>query len=453
MRVVIDGAGEVGSHIARMLADAGAEVSVIDNDSRRLDALASSSDVRAVPGEITSVKAMKQAGVEYADLFISVGPSMVQEVNIVAAILAKHLGAKKVIARVQDVEMMSSDAKVILKSAGIDLTFCPSKVAADEIVDQLKHANTTETLDFAGGKLTISAFRLSEFSPLLDKRLIDFVQTLSKEESEEFRIIAVSRSGSTIIPKFDTKFRFGDVIYTITTAEGVQKLEQRIGAADIDVDSVMIFGGGRTGEKLADQLADKVSHVKVIEVARERSVELSEALPSRVMVVNGDGRNSDFLLEESVGSYDAFVAVSGRDEANVLACVAAKRFGVKRTVAEVENIEYMRLAEEMGVDTVINKKLLTAGRVFKFTLGEKARFVRYMSGTDAEVLEYNVHAGASIAKAPLKELNFPKDAVVGGLIRKDDAVIAVGDTKIEEGDRVCVFARPSAVKAVDKMFK
>lgn len=453
MRIVIDGAGEVGSHIARMLVSEGAEVVVIDNNEERLQVLSSTVDVQVIKGELTSVTALRQAKVERADLFISVGPSMVQEVNIVAAVLAKHLGAQKVIARVQENEMISNDTRTILKRAGIDLTFCPSKIAADEVVDMLKHANTAESLIFGGGKLTIGAFRLSEYSPLLDIRLIDFVKTLSKEEAEEFRIIAIVRGGITIMPKFDTKFRFGDTIYTISTAEGANKIADKIGASDVDVDSVMIFGAGHTGSKVAAQLSDKVSRVKLVEKNRDRCMELAGILPSKVMIVNGDGRNSDFLVEENIGSYDAFVALSGSDESNVLACLAAKKYGVKRTVAEVENMEYMRLAEDMGVDTVINKKLLTAGRVFKLTLGEQARFVRYMSGTAAEVLEYMVAPGSYITKAPLKDINFPKDAVVGGLIRGSEAIIAVGDTRIEAGDKVCVFARPSSVKAVDKLFK
>ena len=182
-------------------------------------------------------------------------------------------------------------------------------------------------------------------------------------------------------------------------------------------------------------------------------MELSERLPDNVVVVVGDGRNSELLVDEGIKGFDAFLALTGKDEANVLACVSAKKFGVEKTIAEVENIEYIHLAEEMGVDSVINKKLITAGRLFKFTLSGKARLVKYMSGTDAEVLEFTVPPGSAITKAPLKDLSFPKDSVIGGVIRGSESMIAIGSTKIEAYDRVVVFALPHAVKEVDKFFK
>ena len=182
-------------------------------------------------------------------------------------------------------------------------------------------------------------------------------------------------------------------------------------------------------------------------------MDLSESLPDNVIVVNGDGRNSDMLLEESIKEYDAFVAVTDSTETNILACVAAKGFGVQRTIAEVENFEYIKLAERMGVDAIVNKKMITASRIFKFTLSDKVRFVKYMSGTNAEILEYIVAPETEITKRPLKEMNFPGNAIIGGIIRGNESYIAVGDTRIEAYDRVAVFALPDAVKDVDKFFR
>ena len=215
----------------------------------------------------------------------------------------------------------------------------------------------------------------------------------------------------------------------------------------------MIFGGSPIGEMVAATLSRQGVAVKIIEKEKERCIELSEQLPGNILIVNGDGRNSDFLYEESIRDYDAFVALTGSDETNVLACVTAKKFGVPRTIAEVENIEYIHLSEDMGVDTIINKKLITAGRIFKFTLGGKARFVRYMSGTSAEVVEYTVAPGSAITKASLRDIQFPCNAIVGGVVRGNEAMIAVGDTVIEPYDRVAVFALPQAIKEIDKFFK
>ena len=216
----------------------------------------------------------------------------------------------------------------------------------------------------------------------------------------------------------------------------------------------MILGGSEIGEMVAGQLMrQQLDAVKIIDIDKQRCRELTEKLPGGLLVANGDARNSDFLVEEGIRDYDALVAVTGNDEANILSCVVAKKFGVSRTVAQVENLEYLRLAEDMGVDAVINKKLITAGRIFKFTLSDKVRFVRYMSGTDAEVLEYTVAPNARVTRAPLKDIDFPRNAIIGGVIRGSDSFIAVGDTRIEPYDRVAVFALPETVKEVDKFFK
>lgn len=233
----------------------------------------------------------------------------------------------------------------------------------------------------------------------------------------------------------------------------MESLKKYFGKEDIEVRRAMILGGTSISELVARALSSQIESVKIIEKDKDRCVELSEALPDNVQIVNGDGRNSDFLYEENIRDYDAFIALTGKDETNVLACVVAKRFGVPRTIAEVENIEYIRLAEEMGVDTVINKKLITASRIFKFTLSGKARFVRYMSGTDAEVMEYTVAPGSAITKAPLSELDFPKNAIIGGVIRGGESFIAVGDTRIEAYDRVAIFALPETIKEIDRFFK
>ena len=226
-----------------------------------------------------------------------------------------------------------------------------------------------------------------------------------------------------------------------------------IGKYNIEVNRLMILGGGPIGEMVAQQMSRELDTVKIIELNREKCLELSEKLGDNVIVVNGDGRNSDLLLEENIRDYDAFVAVTGSTETNILACVAAKRFGIGRTIAEVENIEYIRLAESMGVDAVINKKLITAGRIFKFTLSNKVRFIKYMSGTNAEVIEFVVAPESRITKGKLKDVGFPKNAVIGGVIRGNESFIAVGDSEIRAYDRVAVFALPEAVKEVDRFFR
>ena len=307
-------------------------------------------------------------------------------------------------------------------------------------------------MDFARGKLQVGVFKLEEDSPLIGMNMAEFSQ-LAAAEGHNFRVVAISRGNDTIIPKFDTKFKYHDLVFIISKREGMEILMKYIGKRNIEVNSVMILGGSPIGEMVATQLAKQLDSIKLIEMNKAKCLALSETLPGNVIVVNGDGRNSDMLLEESIKEYDAFVAVTNNSETNILACVAAKSLGVARVIAEVENIEYIRLAESMGVDAVINKKLITASRIFKFTLSNKVRFIKYMSGTNAEVLEYIVAPDTAITKKPLKDMNFPKNAIIGGVIRGNESYIAVGDTHIQAYDRVAVFALPEAVKEVDKFFK
>lgn len=453
MNIIIEGAGEVGSHLAKMLRAEANEVTVIDNDEKRLAALASYVDVETVTGNPSSLDVLRKANVGKADLYIAVYPYATQEVNIVGSLLAKQLGAAKVVARINDESYLSAENKLIFKELGIELLFYPEKSAADEIVSYLKHNSTAETMDFARGKLQIAVFKLDEESPILDLKLGDFIQNLSPEELLQFRVLAISREDKTIIPKLETKFHFGDMVFTITKREGVDALYKCFGKTNTAVTSVFILGGGDISSMLATTLDRQGVRVKIIEKDKARCIELSERLSKNIFIANGDGRDPDVLFEEGITDFDAFVALTGNDEANVLACVVAKKLGINRTVAEVENIDYIRLAEEMGVDTVINKKLLTAGRIFKFTLSGKARFVRYMTGSNAEVLEYTVPPGAAITKGALKDIDFPANAIIAGVIRGSETSIAVGSTVIEPYDRVAIFALPESIKDIDRFFK
>jgi trk system potassium uptake protein TrkA len=435
-----------------MLSNEANDITVIDTSSKRLETLSANTDVVTVEGNPSAIHVLKNAGADKADLFIAVNPSDSQDVNIVSAMLAKKLGSKKVTARINNEEYLSYENKYLFTEMGIDLLFYPEKIAAGEIIDLLKRTATNDSLEFARGKLNIGVFKLEEDSPLLGMNMAEF-SNLAAADGLKFRVVAIARNNDTIIPKFDTKFKYHDLVFIISKREGMDMLMKYVGKHNIEVNSLMILGGSPIGEMVATQVSKHIDNVKLIEMNKEKCVMLSEKLPDNVVVVNGDGRNSDMLLEESIKDFDAFVAVTNNSETNILACVAAKRLGVPRTIAEVENLEYIRLAESMGVDAVINKKLITAGRIFKFTLSSKVRFIKYMSGTNAEVLEYIVAPDTAITKVALKDMNFPKNAIIGGIIRGNDSYIAVGDTKIEAYDRVAVFALPEAVKEVDKFFK
>ena len=451
MTIIIEGAGEVGSHLAKMLSNEANDITVIDCDAERLSRLGMTADIVTITGNLSSIKVLKEAGVGSADLFIAVNPAESQDVNIVSALLAKKLGCKKVCARINDEEYLSYDNKYLFTEMGIDLMFYPEKIAAGEITGLLRHTTSTESMDFARGRLQLAVFKLEDDSPVIDMKISEFAAVMAP--ALQFRVVAISRGNETIMPQFDTKFKYHDIVFIITTREGIGPMMDFLGKSNIEINNVMILGAGPIGEMVANAICKDVETVKVLDQDKRRCVELSEKTDSNVLVINGDGRDSDFLLEEGIKDFDAFVAVTGNDEANILACVVAKKFGVEKTIAEVETIEYIRLAEEMGVDAVINKKLITAGKIFKMTLSNKVRFIKYMSGTDAEILEYIVAPESAITHKTLKDTDFPHDAIVGGIIRGNESFIAVGDTKIEAYDRVVVFSLPNAVKDVDRLFR
>ena len=448
MKIVIAGAGEVGCHLAKMLSEGYHEITIIDNDEERLSLVTESMDVLTVQGNPTSITVLKSAGVDKADLFVAVSPAREQDVNIVAAIIAKKMGAKKVTARINDAEYLNYDNKLMFTDMGIDLLFHPEKIAASEIGDLLKQADISEFVDFARGQLQMVVFRIEEGSRMLNKTIADLPY---ESDTVPFKVVAIARGGETIIPQPDTLFKRGDMIHVISKRDYVDKLMALSGKQYLEIKRLTILGGGRIGEMVARQFEKTAEFVKIIEINRDRCEVLSENL-DRTLVINGDGRNSDFLYEEDVKSCDAFVAVTSSSETNILACVAAKKMGVAKTIAEVENIEYIKLAEGMGVDAVINKKIITAGRIFRFTLSTKVRTVKVLGGSDAEVIEYIVNPDSPITKAPIKDLHFPSDAIIGGVIRGNETMIAQGDTWIKPYDRAVIFALPTALPRIEKFF-
>lgn len=448
MKIVIAGAGEVGSHLAKMLSEGYHDITIIDDSEERLAFVSESMDVVTVHGNPTSIEVMRAAGTDKADLFVAVFPAKDQDVNIVCAILAKQMGAKKVTARINNAEYLDAVNKTMFTQMGIDLLFYPEKIAADEILTLLNQSDISEYMDFAKGKLQLVVFRLNESSPVVNKPLGDFKYP---EGELPFRTVAISRGDETIIPTRDTLFKKGDLLFVITRQEAVKDLMAMTGKPYVEVKRLTILGGGRIGAAVAKEFEKEAEFVKIIEIDKARCENLSETL-NRTLVINGDGRNSDFLYEEDVKTCDAFVAVTSSSETNILACVAAKKMGVAKTIAEVENIEYIRLAEEMGVDSVINKKVITAGRIFRFTFNSKVRIVKVLNGTDAEVIEYIANPDSPVTKAPIRDLHFPEGVVIGGIVRGNEARIAVGNTCIQAYDRVAVFALPHTLKKVEKFF-
>ncbi|MBR5856485.1 MAG: Trk system potassium transporter TrkA [Bacteroidales bacterium] len=448
MKIVIAGAGEVGSHLAKMLSTESNDLTIIDSHESNLSKVAQIADVVTVLGSPTSISTLEQAGAADADLFIAVSPAHDQDVNLISAMLAKKMGSKKVTARINNDEYMHYENKLLFTELGIDLLFYPEKIASYEISDLLKQTGTTEFMEFARGKLQMVVFRLDDGAPLIQKCVYDMLPLGNRTP---YKAVAIARNGTTIIPGRETRFLEGDLVFVICTNDGVKEAMTYSGKNEIDIKKLMIVGGGRIGEMLARKMENSVEIIKIIEQREERCEYLAETF-DKPLIINGDGRNTDLLIEEDVKDFDAFVAVTGSSETNILSCVAAKRMGVPKTIAEVENIEYIKLAEGMGVDAVINKKLITAGRIFRFTLSNKVRSIKCLNGSDAEVLEFLVNPDSNITRGPIKDLKFPKEAIIGGVIRGNESFIANEYTEIKPYDRVVVFALPHVLSKVNNFF-
>lgn len=444
MKIIIAGAGEVGTHLAKMLSNEFHDIMVIDPDEEKLKSIDSNLDLLTITGSATSFETLKEAKVKKADLFISVTHS--EETNITASMIAKKLGAKKTIARVDNNEYIEPENISHFTSLGIDYLIYPERIAAREVVNLLGQAETFESVDFSGGKLSLYVLRLNEDALVLNQTLNE----VTKDKKIEFRAVAIARNGNTIIPRGDDEFRLNDLVYVVTNKAGIKDVLKYSGKKKIDVKNVMILGGSRIGKRVAKSLETRFN-IKLIEINKEKSILLADQL-SNTLVIHGDGRNIDLLNEEGVKNMDTFIAVTGNSETNILSCMLAKKLGVKRTIAEIENLDYIDFGENMKIDTIINKKLTAAGKIYKFTMSAEVETMKCLTGSDADVLEFIAKENSRITKRSLRNIEFPKDAIVGGVIRNGEGFIAKGDTHIKADDRVVVFALPSAVKILDNFF-
>ena len=445
MRIVIAGAGEVGTHLAKLLSNENHEIILIDSEESRLKPIDSSLDVLTHEGSATSIKILEDALRKKTDLFIAVTHS--EDTNITASILAKRFGAVKTIARIDNLDYLEPSILEFFKSVGVDSMIYPELIAAREVLGLLHETGSTEFMEFSGGKLAMYVQKLDEKAPILNKSL----QEISvSHKTDKYRAVAIKRNAVTIIPRGNEHFQLGDMVFVISTHAGIDEMMKTSGKENFEAKSIMILGGSRIGKHVALYL-QKTCEVKLIDSSIERCEDLAELLDN-TLIINGDGRNVDLLKQEGITQMDAFVAVTGNSETNILSCLLAKRMGVKKTIAEVENMEFINLAENTGIDTIINKKISAASRIFRHTTNPNVTQVKYMTGTDAEVIEFNVPANSKITKGTLRSIDFPKDAIVGGGTRDGEPFIATGDTIIKANDKVVVFTLPSAYETLSKYF-
>ncbi|GJM32375.1 MAG: Trk system potassium transport protein TrkA [Saprospiraceae bacterium] len=445
MKIVIAGAGDVGFHLAELLAFENQDIILIDRNQEVLDYAATHLDVLTLTGDSTSIDILKEAEVNRANLFLAVTTS--EKTNLVSAILAKKIGARQTIARVSNQEYLTEVQRSMFKELGVDALISPQQLAAEEIYRLVNKCSFTDHFAFEKGKINLVGITMDDYSPLVNMEIRD-INDIEREVA--LHPIAILRGHQTIIPRGNTILRRNDHIYFITKKEDIDRVVNIVGKKTITVKKIMIAGGTDLALATAKRLENDYN-VTLIEKNKDRCKRLAQTL-HKTLIINGDASNVTMLEEEGLNEMDAFLALSSNSEANIIASLTAKNRGVYKTIALVENKEYIHISQNIGVDTLINKKLIAANNIFRFVRKGQVEAITSLHGVDAEVIEYVITKNNQITKKPLKDLHFPKRALVGGVIRGEESLIPDGNFQLQLNDKVIVFALPEAIGKLEKLF-
>ncbi|MHB9055740.1 MAG: Trk system potassium transporter TrkA [Paludibacteraceae bacterium] len=443
MKIIIVGAGEVGTHLAKLLARESLDTTLLDDNPERLADLEMNYDLLTKVGSPTSIESLKECGVAQADLFIAVTPY--ESVNMTSCMLATNLGAKRTLARIENYEYLIPENKDFFAKLGVDFLILPENLAAKEIVESLKYTWLRQSLSFHDDALILLAIKVRDNATILNKKF-----NTGFFEHGKYRVVAINHNGKTIIPSGEHEIQTNDIVYFVTIKENVPFLKEQAGKSDFQIKNVMIMGGSRIAQKTIQYLPGNVN-VKILERDKNKCYHLAGCL-NKALVINADGRNVEALRSEGIEDIDAFIATTSNSEANILACLEAKRLGVKKTVAEVENIDYIQLAEELDIGTVINKKMIAASYIYQLTLDADVLDVQSLTSADAEVVEFLAKANSKITKSQIKNIRLPENVNIGGIVRDGIGSIAFGNTQILPGDYVIVFCVSSAIRKVESLF-
>ena len=445
MKIIIAGAGEVGTYIAHMLATEEQDTYLIDNNKKRLDKAQQHNDIIGIEGDATSVAVLIEAGVKSCDLLIAATSS--EETNLLVCIIGKKLGAKRTISRISNFEEIGSNMRTLYKEIGIDHVISPVEIAAKEIHQLIKHEAFLDNYDFEGGKLSVFSIQLAECSPLVGNCVLDAKQF---HNNLSFKPVSILRHGETIMVQARTEFLTDDIIYFISTPKGYEEIPLICGQEDFDIKDVMILGASKIGVLTAERLEGKYN-VTLIEQNEEKANKIALKL-KKTLVIHGDGTDVSLLEEQSIEDMDAFIAVTGDSETNIISSLVAKSHGVRKTISGVENVDYIKLSHNIGIDTLINKKVIAANDILKYIRKGEVNAIATLS-LDAEVIEFTVKAGNKITNKPLKDLNLPPMVNIAGVVRDGKGFIPFGEFQLAEGDKAIVFTNDESIHKIENFFQ
>ena len=444
MKIIIAGAGAVGTHLARLLVQENHDIILMDEDRERLNTIKDNVELLSRVGNCTSLKALSDANVKNTDLFIAVTPE--ESKNITACMLASNLGARKTLARIDNYEYLLPKNIEFFEKLGINSMIFPEMMAAREIVSALKNPWTRVWWELCNGSIILTGAKIRENAPISSR----YIHELSPE-NKKFHVVAIKRNFETIIPTGKDQILPGDVLYFTTLRKYLPDLPEIMGKKSFEAKNIIIMGGSRIALQTVQYLPDNIN-IKIVENDRERAEQLVEKIPSNVTVFLGDGRDTELLVNEGINEADAFLALTSNSEANILACIAAKQHGVKKTIAEVENLDYISLAEKFDIGTVINKKLIAASKIYELLLKADASNIKNLAFANANVGEVIAHPNSKVTKKIIKNLRLPSDITFGALIRNGEPMLIDGETLIEPYDQVVVFFLNRSMKSIENFF-
>lgn len=446
MKIIIAGAYAIGSYLAQLLTRNNYDITLLDDVSENLDKLGRDFDLLTIEASPTSIKALKMAGVQQTDLFIAVTPN--EDTNITACSLAKTLGAKRTVAKVDKYEYVDPENTRVFKEMGIDSVIYPEMLAAKDIINGLKMSWVRQRWDVHGGALVMLGIKIRESCEILNRPLREICGP-----DDPFHIVAIKRGEETIIPGGNDVLEVLDLAYFMTTKNYIPYIRRIVGKEHyVDVKNVMIMGGGTTAVRTVNTMPEYMD-AKIIEKDPERCEHLNEQFENEdTLVINGDGRDVALLTEEGIRSTQAFVALTNNAETNILACLTAKRMGVRKTVASVENIDYVNMAESLDIGTIVNKKVIAASHIYQMLLDANVQNVKFLMTSNADVAEFVPVQGSKVTRKPVKDLGLPRGMTIGGLVRGETGMLVSGNTIIEPGDSVVVFCHGVDIKSIEKLF-
>jgi trk/ktr system potassium uptake protein len=446
VRIIVVGAGEVGSYVADRLSREGHDVVVVERSRTRLGELGNRLDVLTVLGSGTSPTTLREAGLDRADLLVAVTDS--DEVNLLAALLARQANVERTVCRLQSKELRASGGKAVREAVGVDLVLDPDEETAEEILALLVYQGASDVFEMAGGEVILIGARLAEGAPVVGRTLSDIGEEYAPHW--EFLFGTLTRGDETIIPRGDQRLEAHDLLRVVCKRDARNEVMDLLGLHRTAPHRVMLLGGGRTAEILAERLVARGVRVVIVDRSEERCNELAHTFPGP-LVIRGDITDADLLTEEEVGSFDAVVALTGEDDANIVACLFAKSAGARETIAVVHRLSLLPLLEEVGIDAALSPRTASANGVLRFVRGDVTAVATFLEG-EAEVLETAVRSGAAADGALVAELRLPKDVLLGAIVRDGRAEIARGRSQLRENDHVIVFAMPQVVDEVKRVF-